>query len=388
MKYFPLIWKNVWRRKFRTTFTLLSIFIAFVLFGVLMTIRTAFSYGVDVAGLDRLVLINKVTLIMPLPLSYQAELARVPGVETVTHQSWFNGMYRDQTTPLTTIAVDPETWPAVYKEFVIPPEQWKTFVGDRQGAIVGKDLAERWGWKVGDRVPLRSTLYQPKPGSGWEFNIDGIYDAGEGVDKTQLFFQYDYLVENSSTPPQKGLVGWYVIRIADADQAVALSRKFDEMFANSPFETRTTTEKGFVEGFATQVGDIGTIMVAISSVVLFMFGLVAASTMAQSVRERTSELAVLKTLGFADGAILALVLAESLLIVFVGGGLGLGLAWLYVQSGDPTGGATGGLLPVFLLPARDLMIGVGLMLGMGLLAGVVPAFAAMRLRITDALRRA
>jgi putative ABC transport system permease protein len=384
MKYFPLIWKNVWRRKFRTTFTLLSIFIAFVLFGVLMTIRTAFSFGVEVAGLDRLVLINKVTLIMPLPFSYQAELARVPGVETVTHQTWFNGMYRDQTTPLTTIAVDPETWPTVYKEFVIPSEQWKAFQGDRQGAIVGKNLAERMEWKVGDRVPLRSTIYQPKPGSGWEFNIDGIYDAGEGVDKTQFFFQYDYLVENSSTPPQKGLVGWYVIRIADPDQAVTLSRRFDEMFANSPFETRTTTEKGFVEGFATQLGDIGTIMVAISSVVLFMFGLVAASTMAQSVRERTSELAVLKTLGFADGAILALVLAESLFIVFVGGGLGLGLAWLIVQSGDPTGG----LLPVFLLPARDVMIGVGLMLGMGLLAGVMPAFAAMRLRITDALRRA
>ena len=384
MKYFPLIWKNVWRRKFRTTFTLLSIFIAFVLFGVLMTIRTAFSFGVEVAGLDRLVLINKVTLIMPLPISYQAELARVPGVETVTHQSWFNGMYRDQTTPLTSIAVDPESWRIVYKEFAIPDEQWKTFLGDRQGAIVGKDLAERWGWKVGDRVPLRSTLYQPKPGSGWEFNIDGIYDAGEGVDKTQFFFQYDYLLENSSTPPVRGLVGWYVIRIADADQAVTLSRKFDEMFANSHFETRTTTEKGFFEGFATQVGDIGTIMVAISSVVLFMFGLVAASTMAQSVRERTSELAVLKTLGFADGAILALVLAESLFIVFVGGGLGLGLAWLVVQSGDPTGG----LLPVFLLPARDVMIGVGLMLGMGLLAGVMPALAAMRLRITDALRRA
>ena len=384
MKYFPLIWKNVWRRKFRTTFTLLSIFIAFVLFGVLMTIRVAFSYGVEVAGLDRLVLINKVTLIMPLPLSYQAELARVPGVETVTHQSWFNGMYRDQTTPLTSIAVDPETWKVVYKEFVIPPEQWKAFQGDRQGAFVGKDLAERWDWKVGDRVPLRSTLYQPKPGSGWEFNIDGIYDAGEGVDKTQFFFQYDYLLENSSTPPVKGLVGWYVIRIADADQAVTLSRKFDEMFANSRFETRTTTEKGFAEGFATQVGDIGAIMVAISSVVLFMFGLVAASTMAQSVRERTSELAVLKTLGFTDGAILGLVLAESWFIVLVGGGLGLLLAWLFVQNGDPTGG----LLGNYVLPARDVMIGVGLMLAMGLLAGVVPAYAAMRLRITDALRRA
>ena len=182
----------------------------------------------------------------------------------------------------------------------------------------------------------------------------------------------------------RGLVGWYVVRIADANQAVALSRRFDEMFANSPFETRTTTEKGFMEGFATQVGDIGTIMIAISSVVLFMFGLVAASTMAQSVRERISELAVLKTLGFPDGAILAMVLAESLFIVLVGGGLGLGLAWLFVQGGDPTGG----MLPSFELAARDVMIGLGLMLAMGLLAGVTPAFGAMRLRITDALRRA
>ena len=384
MKYLPLIWKNVWRRKFRTTFTLLSIFIAFVLFGVLMTIRTAFSFGVEVAGLDRLVLINKVTLIMPLPFSYKNELQRTAGVDTVTHQTWFNGMYRDQTTPLTTIAIEPETWPRVYNEFIVPPEQWKAFQGDRQGAIIGRDLAERMEWKVGDRVPLRSTIYQPKPGSGWEFNIAGIYDAGEGVDKTQFFFQYDYLVENSSTPQQEGLVGWYVVRIADPAQAVTLSRRFDELFANSPFETRTTTEKGFVEGFASQVGDIGTIMVAISSVVLFMFGLVAASTMAQSVRERTSELAVLKTLGFADGAILALVLAESMFIVLVGGGLGLALAWLIVQSGDPTGG----LLPVFLLPARDVILGVGLMVGMGILAGVMPAVAAMRLRITDALRRA
>jgi putative ABC transport system permease protein len=384
MKYVPLIWKNVWRRRFRTTFTLLSIFIAFMLFGVLMTIRTAFSYGVDVAGLDRLVLINKVTLIMPLPFSYQAELERVPGVETVTHQSWFNGMYRDQTTPLTTIAVDPQTFPRVFTEFIVPPDQWKAFEGDRQGAIVGRQLAERMEWKVGDRVPLRSTIYQPRPGSGWEFNIAGIFDAGEGFNTNQLFFQYDYLVENSGTPPTKGLVGWYTVRIADSSQAVPLSRKFDEMFANSPFETRTTTEKGFVEGFATQVGDIGAIMVAISSVVLFMFGLVAASTMAQSVRERTSELAVLKTLGFANGTILALVLAESMFIVLAGGGLGLGLAWLIVGQGDPTGG----LLPTFQLPPRDLVLGVGLMLAMGLLAGVMPAVGAMRLRITDALRRA
>jgi putative ABC transport system permease protein len=381
MKFVPLIWKNVWRRKFRTTFTLLSIFIAFLLFGILMTIRTAFSFGVEIAGLDRLVLINKVTLIMPLPISYLDELRRTPGVDVATHQTWFNGMYQDVPSPLTTIGVEPESFLKVYPEFAIPPDQLKAWLADRQGAIVGTDLAARFGWKVGDRIPLRSTIYQPRSGSAWEFNVSGIYDAPDGVDKTQFFFRYDYLEENSELA--EGQVGWYVVKIADPAQAVDLSHKFDAMFANSPAETRTTTEKGFVEGFASQVGDIGAIMVAISSVVLFMFGLVAASTMAQSVRERTSELAVLKTLGFSGGMILTLVLAESLFIALVGGGLGLGLAWLFVQQGDPTNG----MLPIFLLPARDVALGIALMFTMGALAGMMPAVAAMRLRITDALRR-
>jgi putative ABC transport system permease protein len=382
MKFIPLIWKNVWRRKFRTTFTLLSIFIAFLLFGILMTIRTAFSLGVEVAGLDRLVLINKVSLIMPLPLAYQRELASVPGVEVVTHQSWFNGIYQDPSNFFANIAVEPEPFLRIYPEFVLPPEQVKAWLADRRGAIVGRDLAERFEWKVGDRVPLIGTIFQPKSGGQlWEFNIAGIYDAAEGVDKTQFFFRYDYLEENRTIGD--GTVGWYVVKIGDPDQAVALSRRFDEMFANSSAETKTTTEKGFVESFASQIGDIGAIMIAISSTVLFMFGLVAASTMAQSVRERTSELAVLKTLGFPDWGILTVVLIESLFIVLVGGGLGLAVAWLFVQQGDPTGG----LLPIFVLPARDVAIGVALMAAMGVLAGAVPAYGAMRLRITDALRR-
>jgi putative ABC transport system permease protein len=382
MKFIPLIWKNVWRRKFRTTFTLLSIFVAFLLFGILMTIRTAFSLGVDVAGLDRLVLINKVSLIIPLPISYQGQLRQVPGVEVATHQTWFNGIYQDPNNFFANIAVEPEPFLKIYPEFVVPPDQVKGWLGDRQGAIVGKDLAARFDWKIGDRVPLIGTIWQPKSGQVWEFNVSGIYDGADSIDKTQFFFRYDYLEENRAGG--EGLVGWYVIKIGDPAQAVELSRKFDDMFANSSAETKTTTEKGFVESFASQIGDIGAIMIAISSTVLFMFGLVAASTMAQSVRERTSELAVLKTLGFPDAAILGLVLAESLFIAVVGGGLGLALAWLFVQQGDPTGG----LLPIFVLPPRDLVIGGLLMVSMGVLAGVVPAFGAMRLRITDALRRA
>ena len=381
MKFLPLIWKNVWRRKFRTTFTLASIFIAFLLFGILMTIRTAFSFGVEIAGLDRLVLIHKVSLIMPLPRAYQAQLQQVPGVDLVTHQSWFDGIYQDPQNFFANIAVEPEPFLEIYPEFVVPPDQVKAWLADRQGAIVGKDLAERFGWKVGDRVPLTGTIYQPKQGQSWEFNVSGIYDGGDGVDKTQFFFRYDYLSENSQFGD--GQVGWYVVKIADPSRSVELSRTFDSMFANSSAETKTTTEKGFVEGFASQIGDIGAIMIAISSTVLFMFGLVAASTMAQSVRERTSELAVLKTLGFSGGAILALVFAESLFIAVVGGGLGLAVAWLFVQGGDPTNG----MLPIFVLPTRDVLLGVALMITMGVLAGVMPAVGAMRLRITDALRR-
>jgi len=382
MKFLPLIWKNVWRRKFRTNFTLLSIFVAFLLFGLLMTIRAAFSLGVDIAGLDRLILIHKVSLIMPLPQSYLARLQTTPGVELATHQTWFNGIYQEPANFFANIAVQPEPFLKIYPEFRVPPDQVEAWLADRQGALVGRDLATRFGWKVGDRVPLIGTIWQPKQGQVWDFNIRGIYDAADGIDKTQFFFRYDYLDENRAAG--EGQVGWYVVKIADSSQAVALSRTFDEMFANSAAETKTTTEKGFVEGFAKQIGDIGAIMIAISSVVLFMFGLVAASTMAQSVRERTSELAVLKTLGFTGSAILALVLAESLFIVLVGGGLGLATAWLFVQQGDPTGG----LLPIFRLPPRDVAIGVALMLTMGFLAGAAPALGAMRLRITDALRRA
>jgi putative ABC transport system permease protein len=381
VKFLPLVWKNVWRRKFRTTFTLLSIFIAFLLFGILMTIRTAFSLGVDLAGLDRLVLINKVSLIIPLPVSYQTRLQQVPGVDLATHQTWFGGIYQDPANFFANIAVVPEPFLRIYPEFTVPLDQVRAWLADRQGALVGRDLADRFGWKVGDRVPLTGTIWQPKQGKPWEFNVSGIYDAEPGIDKTQFFFRYDYLDENRATG--SGLVGWYVVKIADVSRSVELSRIFDEMFANSSAETKTTTEKGFVESFAKQIGDIGAIMIAISSTVLFMFGLVAASTMAQSVRERTSELAVLKTLGFSGAAILVLVLAESLFIAFVGGGLGLAVAWLIVQRGDPTGG----MLAIFVLPARDMLIGVALMALMGVLAGVMPAMAAMRLRITDALRR-
>ena len=382
MKFFPLLWSSLWRKKIRTVFTLLSIFVAFLLFGILMTIRTAFSFGVDIAGVDRLVLIHKVTLIMPLPLSYHGRLSATEGVKLVTHQTWFGGVYQDPNNFFAQMAVEPEPFMQMYPEFKLPPDQMKAWQGDRQGAVVGVDLAKRFGWKVGDRVPIIGTIWQPRSGQVWDFNIVGLYDGEAGVDKTQFFFRYDYLDENRAQG--EGLVGWYVIRINDASQATQMGAKFDSMFANSSAETKTTTEKGFVEGFAKQVGDIGSIMIAITVAVLFTMILVAANTMAQSVRERTSEVGVLKTLGFSNGSILALVLGESVLIAVLGGALGLGAAWLFVQRGDPTNG----MLPVFMLPPRDIAIGGALVVALGILAGMLPALNAMNLKITDALRRA
>ena len=383
MKFVPLIWRSLWRRKIRTVFTVLSIFIAFLLFGLLMTIRAAFSIGVDLAGLDRLMVIHKISIIMPLPSSYQRQLQTVPGVEIVTHNSWFGGIYQDPANFFAQIALEPEPYFAMYPEFHLPPEQMKAWLADRQGAVAGRDLADRFGWKVGDRIPIQGTIYRTKGGStAWEFNLVGIYDAGPGVDTTNFFFRYDYLDEARQIG--EGSVGWYVVKINDASRSRELATTFDEMFANSSAETKTTTEKGFVDGFAKQIGDIGTMMIAILSAVLFTILLVVGNTMAQAVRERTSELAVLKTLGFSDLRVLFLVLAESFIIAIVGGGLGLGAAWLFVQSGDPTGG----LLPSFFLPPRDLTTGVALMLLVGLLAGLLPSIGAMRIRITDALRKA
>jgi putative ABC transport system permease protein len=346
-----------------------------------MTIRTAFSFGVEIAGLDRLVLIHKVSLIMPLPISYQDRLRAMEGVEIVSHQSWFGGVYQDPSNFFAQMVVEPEPFMKIYPEFVISPEHVKAWMSDRQGAIVGVDLMRRFNWKVGDRIPIVGTIWQPKKGQVWDFNIVGTYDGEAGVDKTQFFFRYDYLNENRAQGD--GLVGWYVVKIKDPSQAQQMAAKFDSMFANSSAETKTTTEKGFVEGFAKQMGDIGAIMIAILVAVLFTMLLVAANTMAQSVRERTSEVGVLKTLGFSNASVLVLVLSESVLIAVLGGGLGLAVAWAIVQNGDPTNG----MLPIFMLPTRDVWAGAVMVLLLGLIAGAWPALNAMNLKITDALRR-
>jgi putative ABC transport system permease protein len=383
MKYLPLVWKNVWRSKFLTTFALLVIFVSFLLFGLLMTMRTAFSLGVELAGQDRLVLIHKVSLIQPLPVAYQGRIATVPGVEVVTHNSWFGGIYQDPSNFFAQIAVEPEPFLRIYKEVHLPPEQLKAWLADRQGAVIGVDLARRFNFKIGDRVPLQGTIWRPKSGTGdtWEFNVVGIYDAEPGYDKTQFFFRYDYLDENRQFG--EGLVGWYIVQIEDPSRSAEMARQFDDLFANSQAETKTTTEKGFIESFAKQIGDIGFIVTLVVAVVLFVMLLFVTIVMIYLVDKRTNELAVLKTLGFTNATVVVLVLAETLFIAVLGGSLGLGAAWLIVQAGDPTNG----MMPTWTLRPRDIVIGVTLMVGIGCLAGALPASNAMRLKIVDALRR-
>lgn len=386
MRFLPLVWRNLMRRKVRTFLTIASIFIAFLLFGVLMAVRAAFTMGVEVAGADRLTTIHKVSLIQLLPRSYFDRIRSQEGVTDVTHANWFGAYYQTPDNFIANFAVDPESWLRMYPEFIVPDDQRKTWLSNRTGAMVGSDTARKYNWKIGDRVPLISPIYRKPDNSPWDFTIDAIYDSPmKGVDKTQFFFHWDYVNETlRSTAFGGNQVGWYVIRVADPSTSDQLAKRVDEMFANSSAETKTATEKAFIAGFANQVGDIGAIMVAIASLVMFFILFVAGNAMAQSIRERTNELAVLKTLGFGDGRILSLVLLESGFVAILGGAAGLAVASWLIAQGDPTNG----MLPAFYFPRRDLILGGALVALLGIGTGLLPALQAKRLKIVTALRRA
>jgi putative ABC transport system permease protein len=385
MKHFPLIWSYLWRRKWRTIFTLLAALFTFALFGILVATNVAFGMGVDVSGADRLIVIHKISLIMPLPIAYKERIKAVPGVEAVTHMNWFGGVYQDPKNFFAQMAVDTPTFFDLYPEYVVPPDQKKAWEADRAGVIAGRDLAQRFGWKIGDKIPIQGTIFSKKDGSRlWEFTLDGIYAPGKkGVDATQFFFHYEYLKEAASRG--NDLVGWYTIRIADANRAAEISKKIDALFANSSYETKTSTEKAFAQGFANQIGNIGLIVRYVVSAVLFGMLLVIGNTMAQSVRERTNELAVLKTLGYGNGLVLFLVIAESCLLALCGAGLGLLLSWGVLTP--LVGKMLKQFLPVFFIPAWGILLGIGIALLLGILTGLLPGIQAMRLRIVDALRK-
>ncbi len=378
MRFLALVLANLGRKKIRTTLTIGSFAVALFLFGLLVAIRGAFNQGVEVAGADRLVVINRVSIIQPLPIAYRDRLLRVPGVKAVTYASWFGGIYQDERNFFPQFAIDPETWRAMYPEYVVPDSEWAAFMKDRQGCIAGQATAKRFGWKIGDRIPIKGSYL---PGM-WEFNLRGIYrGARPDDDNTQFWFRRDYLEENGPAW-FKGNVGWYVVRIADPDDAAKVLAAIDEGFANSPWETKTETEKGFAASFAKQMGNIELLVLTVGGVVFFTLLLVTGNTMAIAVRERVGELAVLKTVGFSDTLVLWLVLGESLAVALVGGAIGI----LAAEGGSP---ALSGLLPgmVVWLPVRDLAVGLVLALVVGFLAGALPAVAAMRLNVVEALRR-
>lgn len=382
MKFFHLVWGNLMRKKLRTSLTLLSILVAFVLFGFLSAIKQALVGGVALAGADRLVVRHKVSIIQLLPENYLARMQRIPGVAAAAHQTWFGGIYQDPKNFFMQCPVVPEEFMAMFAEFQLPPDQMKTWLATRTGAVVGRNTADRFGWKIGDKIPIMSPIWMRKT---WEFDLVGIFEGRDkGTDTTSMFFRYDYFDETRKAQNWgQGLVGWYTIRVKDPAQAAEVAKLVDQEFENSPAETKTEPEGAFVQGFANQIGNIAFIVAGILAAVFFTILLVTGSTMSQAVRERIGELGVLKAIGFTNGQVLSLVLAESCLLAVLGGGLGLGLAWLAASRGDPTGG----MLPLFYLPASDLLVGAGIAIALGLLTGIFPALQATRLRVADALRR-
>lgn len=383
MKFLPLVWAGLKRKKLRTALTLLSILIAFILFAFLGAIKEAFSSGVAMAGLDRLITRHKVSLIQTLPETYKNRIKSIPGVADVVHQTWFGGIYQDPKNFFPNMPVEPESFLQMFPEFVLKESEKQAWLATRTGAIVGRATADRFKWKIGDRIPIKSPIWdQPKGESQWEFEIVGIYDAGKkATDTSNLFFRYDYFEEARQN--EKGQVGWYTVRIANPDQAAQIAAKIDEDFANSPYETKTEAEGAFAAGFAQQIGDIGAIVMAVVGAVFFTILLVAGNTMAQSVRERTEELGVLKAMGFPNLLVLSLVLLESCFIALLGGCGGLAIAWLIIASGNPIPS----VIPVFYMPAHTLISGSLFALALGLIAGVIPAYQAMQLKIAEALRR-
>jgi len=383
MRFLHLIWCNLKRKKLRTSLTILSILVAFILYGYLSAIRAALVGGISLEGANRLMVRHKVSLILSLPQRYQERMLRNPGVALATHQTWFGGIYQDPKNFFMQTPVVPEEFLDMFPEFLLPPDQKAAWLKTRTGAIVGRKTAERYHFKIGDKIPIQSPIWAKSDGNHtWEFDVVGIFDGkNKNTDTTSLFFRYDYFDE--ARQMNKGQVGWYTIRVRDPEKAALLARQIDDEFQNSSAETKTETEAAVAQGFAKQIGDIVLITASILGAVFFTILLVTGNTMSQAVRERTGELGVLKAIGFTNLQVLGLVLAESCLISLLGGGLGLALAWALIAKGDPTGN----LLPLFHFPASDLRLGLIGVVVLGVFTGIFPAVQAMRLRVADALRR-
>jgi len=383
-RWLPIVWANLKRRKLRLTFTFISILMAFLMFGMLDALRTSLSGVVNVIGADRMLVQSKINMIMPMPRGHYEKIRATPGVKAAASFNWFGGVYKDAKQPIQMQATDPAEFLRVYPEVKLKPQEITAWETNRQGMIIGRILANNNGWKVGDRVPIRSQIWRKLDGSDtWQFDIVGIYSAeGGGMNQGGAFFQYAYF--NESLQFGKDQAGMIAVRVDDPSLAEAIGARIDAQFENSPNETKTATERQFVKRMLEQVGNIGAILVSVTAAVFFTMLLVTANTMAQSVSERINEIGVLKTLGFSGRTILGLVLSESLFLTVMGGLAGLGLAWLLAKL---VGVAIKDYFPSFHIGASTFTVGIALMLAFGVITGAWPALTAMRLKIVDALRR-
>ena len=382
MKYFHLIWAALFRSKTRTSLTLLSVVAAFLLFGMLDSVRVAFNSGGQVTGANRMIASSRLSITQMLPYSLTERIRATPGVKNAAFAAWFGGIYRDPKNFFANFSVSPN-YLDLYPEFKIPAAQKKAWLADQRGAIVGESLARRHGWKVGDTIPLQATIFPTKGSNNWSFTLRGIYVVDDPKQKAQenvLFFHWKYFDEANDYV--KGRVGWFVVQPDSGDAADRVALAIDTLSANSDHETKTQTETAFNQAFAKQFADIGLIVTAIMGAVFFTLLLLTGNTMAQAVRERIPELAVLKTLGFTNGTVLVLVLVESVLLIVLGGVLGMGLASVMIPV---VSGASNGMIALPSIPAQTWALGLSLMVAIGLIVGALPATRAMRLKIVDAL---
>lgn len=384
MNNFTLVRKNLTRNKLRLILNCFAIFIAFLLFGALGAIKNAFESGVEVAAADRLVTVNKINFTQPLPLAYVNKIRSVEGVKEVTWANWFGGYYQEPRDQLFTFAVDPETWFRVYDDLIVSEEELGNWIKDRQGILIGERVANARGWKVGDRIPVSSNIFSQADGSStWEFNVSGIFKPeNPQTDTTYTLIHYKYFME-----PQiwgGDWIGWLPVTTVDPQLNDDVARAIDDMFANSPAETKTSTEAQFNKAFIEQMGDIGFIIMSVVLASFFTILLIVGNSMWQSVRERTNEIAVLKTLGFTSEKVFSMVLAESFLLALIGGLLGLGAAQLIIQGIAPMAQS---FLPALVMGQKVFLLGLVFIAVLGFITGIVPAWQAMKLNTIDALNR-
>jgi putative ABC transport system permease protein len=381
-KYLPLLWANLGRKRLRTSLTIASIIVAFLLFGLMQTLRVALTGSPDLAGVDRLVTLHKISIIQSFPLSYLNRIRGVDGVKVATTSNWFGGVYQDDRNQIGTFAVDVPSFIEVYDDYNLTPQIKDAWLKDRTSAIVGDVVAQRFGWKVGDTIPMRSNIWTQKGGGNtWPMKIAGIFHAANG-DNQSIYFHYDYL--NEARAEIKDQIGMVVIKVADPAKSEQIARNVDAMFANSSTETKTSTERAFIQGFANQMGNIGKLLTLIGAAVFFTMLLVTANTMAQSIRERINEIGVLKTLGFSASGVTMMIIGESILVTALGGYIGLAFAALV---GEGMGKALQQFFPVLGMPAWTWAAGTALILILGGIAAALPCAQASRLKIVDALRK-